>query len=86
MGLLRLGLVSECRITKNTTIGKVSNNKKKSRETGDGNRCTALFCTVTLGCTECTVMLLSCGVLTDTQERKGRTPRTAGPPRVSWTP
>ena len=44
----------------------------------DGNGCTALFYTVTLGYAECTEMLLSCGVLTDTQDRKGRTPAHCG--------
>ena len=44
----------------------------------DGNGCTALFYTVTLGYAECTEMLLSCGALTDTQDRKGRTPAHCG--------
>ena len=44
----------------------------------DGNGCTALFYTVTLGYMECTELLLGCGALTDIQDRKGRTPAHCG--------
>ena len=44
----------------------------------DGNGCTALFYTVTLGYVECTELLLGCGALTDLQDRKGRTPAHCG--------
>ena len=44
----------------------------------DGNGCTALFYTVTLGYVECSELLLGCGALTDIQDRKGRTPAHCG--------
>ena len=44
----------------------------------DGNGCTALFYTVTLGYVECTELLLSSGADTDIRDRKGRTPSHCG--------
>ena len=44
----------------------------------DGNGCTALFYTVTLGYVECTELLLSSGADTNIRDRKGRTPSHCG--------
>ena len=44
----------------------------------DGNGCTALFYTVTLGFVDCTELLLECGADSDIQDRKGRTPAHCG--------